>query len=721
MLILAHQSTNRCVYLPLLVVCVLFCSCSRKDNGPILADNEAENKQPEPKSNDGYPYENRFEFGVFPQDLDWVNTDGRVRMEDLRGKYVIVDFWTSCCLNCFHVLAELDKVKDKYPGEVVVVGIHAGKFTNEKDSQNVLEAIERYGISHPVANDADHRYAKKMAIIFWPTVFIVTPDGQLVMIVRNEITSERMSEIIDQGIGYFREKGQIDKTPLHLKVAKATDAKTPLRFPGEVLADEDTNRLFIADSGHNRIIICTLSGELIDVVGCGKVGSNDGSYETATFHFPHGMALHENNLFVADSRNHLIRAINLQTRKVSTVAGTGNIADSNNPFPQQDGYKRWTGDPLKTDLKSPWSLLVHSKDLYIAMAGSHQIWHMPLDGSFIGPFAGNGREDVVDDVYLPSAPFELDAASFGQPMGITRSFQTMYVADAEGNSIRQVPLRMGGKVQTLLGTDHMPDGRLFNYGDVNGGYKIAKFQHPRDVEFFVDRIFVADTFNNKIKVITGGIDSLARENCKLEDFVGTGAAGNSDEPGAEMFNEPGGISATGSQLFVADTNNHSVRVIDIFNRKTSTLATPGLKPPVIELETRPDFADATQIVVEPIALGSKKRDLRFDVQLQLSEFIKLNELASNGCFIDFLDENKNVIERGDFKSVDAVSGQVTFDVNSIPDSTKFVRISMVYYFCLEGGEGICRIGSAVWNVPLVQADSQHPQTTEAIQLQHAVE
>ena len=699
-----------------LLCTLLVCSCSKQESGPILA--EKEEKKPVANSRFGpdYPYDQHFDFGTFPENLEWVNTDGPVRAEDLRGKFVLVDFWTSCCLNCFHVLAELEKVKEKYPNEVVVVGIHSGKFSNEKDSQNVLEAIEKYRINHPVANDFDHKYFQKMAAMFWPTVIVVTPDGQMVLIARNEIKAEYLVDKIEQGLDYYRKKDLIDDSPLHLKVARSSDAVTPLRFPGNVLADDQNDRLYIADSGHNRIVICTLDGKLLDVVGTGKVGRSDGGFENATFNYPQGMALRRNTLYVADSKNHCIRAIDLVDENVSTVAGVGEISEM--PFPKQDGFRKWSGDPLKTKLKSPWSLLVHSDWLYIGMAGSHQIWRMALDGSKIELFAGNGREDVVDGPYLPSEPYKIGSASFGQPMGITRSLETMYVADAEGNSIRQVPLIPNGTVTTLLGTDYLPQGRLFSYGDVNGPYKTAKFQHPMDVEFHIDRIFVADTYNNKIKSIQGSVDLIARDNAFLEDFIGTGQAGLSNDPNEVMFDEPGGLSASASKLYVADTNNHVVRVVGIYNKETSTIKIEGLEPPVSNRNTRPDLSWAHQIETKPVAV-TKDKQLSLDAELFIAEYLKLNDQAANGYYVDFLDTDKKPIEMNDFQPIDPTKSDFKINVDAIPGGTKYIRISMIYYYCTKGGEGICRLGGVAWTVPVISDDTQ--SGTDAIQLQHTVE
>ena len=202
--------------------------------------------------------------------------------------------------------------------------------------------------------------------------------------------------------------------PTIIGADKAAD--TPLRFPGKVLADEAGKRLFIADSNHNRIVVATLDGQVQHVIGSGEIGRADGAFEACSFDHPQGMALVGDVLYVADTENHLLRKVDLAARQVTTIAGTG---EKGGALFRRSGCGSSRRADAKTPLASPWALWVHGNDLYIAMAGPHQIWKMPLDESTIGRYAGNGREDIVDGPLLPSAPYELGFASFAQPSGLT--------------------------------------------------------------------------------------------------------------------------------------------------------------------------------------------------------------------------------------------------------------------------------------------------------------
>ncbi|MBN1911936.1 MAG: hypothetical protein JW818_19600, partial [Pirellulales bacterium] len=304
---------------------------------------------------------------------------------------------------------------------------------------------------------------------------------------------------------------------------------------------------------------------LIETIGAGTPGRTDGDFRTAQFDDPQGMALVGNTLFVADTENHLIRRVDLNAKRVTTVAGTG----------QQ--LRRMTstamrGSPLRTELASPWALWADEKGgwLYIAMAGTHQIWRMRLDGSQIGPYAGSGLEDIVDGQRLASRPFQRGYAAFAQPSGLASDGRWLYVADSEGSSIRAVPLDPKEPVRTVVGTSRFPDGtRLFTFGDVDGSGPQVRLQHALGVAWHDGRIYVADTYNNKIKVVdpvSGAVHTLA----------GTGQRGHTAQPAT--FDEPGGLSVAGDKLYVADTNNHLIRVIDLKQGdKVSTLVIPRLR------------------------------------------------------------------------------------------------------------------------------------------------
>ena len=480
--------------------------------------------------------------------VGWLNVPKPLSLKtDLKGKIVLLDFWTYGCINCMHILPDLRRLEEKYRDELVVVGIHSAKFTNERQSENIRRIIIRYGIEHPVANDADFKIWRAYGARAWPTLVLIDPAGYVVATASGEGKTSAFDEAIAAVLMVFDERGELNREPIPLALEGVNDPESELRFPGKIATHAASGRLFIADSNHNRIVIASATGEVLDVVGSGLPGTHDGTFGQARFYRPQGLALDEtaSTLFVADTENHLVRAVDLNAKAVSTVAGTG----------KQAAWAGAGGATASTSLNSPWDLLWFNRPagplLFVAMAGSHQIWLIDLQRKLAFPYAGSGREARVDG--------SAEESAFAQPSGLALAHDRLYVADAESNIIRSVTLPPANHVTTIAGGD------LFEFGDRDGRGDDARLQHPLGVAWLDGRIYVADTYNHKIKVLdpaTGTVATLA----------GNGESGHADGSlTSARFYEPGGICATAGRLFVADTNNHAIRVIDLNAGAVTTL------------------------------------------------------------------------------------------------------------------------------------------------------
>ncbi len=664
-----------------------------------------------------HPFSQRIAAPEFPKDMEWLNTSGPLRLGDLRGKFVLFDFWTYCCINCIHVLPELKKLEKAYPNELVVIGVHSAKFETEKEAKNIQEAILRYEIEHPVVNDHEHRIWNSYGVRSWPTVLMIDPEGQAVWGKSGEFKFEQVDAVLKHALPYYRQKGVLDPTPLRFDLLAYRQQPTPLRFPGKVLADEKSNRLFITDSNHNRIVIADLEGRLLDVVGSGASGANNGDYQQATFDHPQGVALHGDTLYVADTENHLLRKIDLQQKTVSTIAGTGEQSRSGwpglealGPFDQPP--ERWIGKPRETALSSPWALWVHKDDLYIAMAGPHQIWKMALNESEIGPYAGNGREDIVDGPLLPRIPYETGYASFAQPSGLASDGKWLYVADSEGSSIRAVPFDPAGNVKTVVGSAHLRHGRLFEFGDVDGKGKKVRLQHALGVVHHEGKLYLADTYNDKVKEL-----ELATQTVKTIAGGDSGPA----PPDQKPLDEPAGISYAAGKVYVADTNNHRICTIDLNNgNQMATLAIQGLAPPEpVETRQAPAFAGVERTAIPPKAVKPVEGKITLQVKLDLPSGWKLNALAPNGYRVDANQETGPVDRAALGKMTRLAEPTSTFAV-VLPvsgDGKDSLDVGVSFYYCQEGGEGLCKVGSAAWTVPVEIKPDGEPA---AIELTHKV-
>ncbi len=529
---------------------------------------------------EGPPFPVRLPAPEFPADATWANTSKPLQLKDLKGKFVLLDFWTYCCINCQHVLPTLHKLEKAYPNELVVIGVHSAKFDEEQEAENIEQAVLRHGIEHPVINDAGHGIWKSYGVRAWPTIVLIDPEGFVVAKAGGEFKFEAVDAALKAALPYYRKNRTLDTSPLEFDLLAGDREPTPLKFPGKVLADEAGGRLFIADSSHHRIVVTQFDGTLLEVIGSGREGLQNGDFATAEFNHLQGMALQDDTLYVADTENHCIRKVDLAARRVATAAGTGQQADNSWPgfnpaAPAAQLPRRFVGRPRVTSLASPWALLIHKTNLYIAMAGSHQIWRMTLNEREIGPYAGNGREDIVDGLLLPRKPYEAGFSSFAQPSGLTTDGETIYVADSEGSSIRGVPLNPTEQVATVVGTSGLPSARLFTFGDRDGSGREVLLQHPLGVVWHDGRVYIADTYNNKIKV-------LDPERRSVATIAGSGDAGSDDGVPGE-FDEPAGLTYAAGKLYVADTNNHRIRTVDLENgNRVATLEITGLQPPAAE-------------------------------------------------------------------------------------------------------------------------------------------
>jgi thiol-disulfide isomerase/thioredoxin len=583
-------SVTRAIRISLLMAIVTVAGCGKgvSNMSAVAADGVAAAKQnpgtdvkpapAAPADQLEHPFPQRAVAPGLDGGQEWLNTAAPVDFKDLRGKFVLLDFWTYCCINCMHVLPELKKLEQAYPNNIVVIGVHSGKFDTEHDSQSIRQAIMRYEIEHPVVNDADYKIWNRYNCRSWPSLRLIDPEGNLVAENSGEIDFATLDAFFKKVLPYYRQKGVLNEKPLHFDLERSKAIQTPLRYPGKILADEAGDRLFIADSNHNRIIVASLIGKLQAVIGNGAVGCADGNFATAQFNHPQGMALANETLYVADTENHLLRKIDLKKKQVTTIAGIGEQARIGWPgVDPERGIlpERFVGAPLKTALNSPWALSIQGSNLYIAMAGSQQIWKMPLDESEIGPYAGNGREDIVDGPLLPKQPYQAGFSSFAQPSGLSSDGTLLFVADSEGSSVRAVPLDATGNVRTVVGTAQLDDARLFTFGDADGLPGKSRLQHCLDVAYHDGAIYVADTYNHKIKAI----DLITRE-CKTVAGIGKPGRDDSASDKPVGFFEPTGLSFAAGKLYVADTNNHAIRIIDLANgNRVSTLTIAGLAPP----------------------------------------------------------------------------------------------------------------------------------------------
>jgi thiol-disulfide isomerase/thioredoxin len=610
----------------------------------------------------------------------WLNTDKPLTLAALKGKVVLLDFWTYGCINCIHIIPDLKRLEQKYASQLVVIGVHSAKFENEKDTENIRRIILRYEIEHPVYNDAEFKVWQSYGVRAWPTQVLIDPAGYVIGAVSGEGNYELIDQVIAKAVAEFRKRGELNEEPLKLVLERVKVGDLPLAFPGKVLAKDD--RLFIADSNHNRLVVTKLDGTLLETVGTGAAGAADGAFAKASFYRPQGMALDGDNLYVADTENHLLRRVDLKSKTVETVAGTG-----------QQSREYFREGPARTiALSSPWDLQLVDRQLYITMAGTHQIWKLDLDKQEVSTFAGSGREAREDGA--------LREAGFAQPSGITSDGKKLYIADSESNIIRSIDIARG-QVETIVGGD------LFDFGDVDGSGDDVRLQHPLGVVAFENKILIADTYNHKLKEL----DPKTRT---VKTFLGTGKPGQSDGD-VPSFYEPGGLTIANETLYIADTNNHAVRTVDLKTKKTSTLNIRGLQPPL--LSALPEAAateggpNAEEIKLASQTVRAEARGALI-VQVELPAGYHLNPAAPQRYRV-LVENGQRQIglesatelgaighDMGVSQSLKNLQLPLRIPLRSHEAGKAELRVQLTLFYCREDNTGTCRIKTLVWRVPV---------------------
>jgi hypothetical protein len=428
-----------------------------------------------------------------------------------------------------HLFPQLRMIEAKYQQQVVVVGVHSPKFPAERDTVNLREAVLRNRIEHHVVNDRDFQVWSLFGGRAWPTLVFVDPEGRIVGKHEGELPFEAFDRLVAEMLREFHARGILKPERAALALELAREPERLLKFPGKVLAAGDS--LYVSDNNHHRIVGAGLDGQIRGVIGAGEPGLNDGGPGVACFQQPQGLAISDATLFVADTENHAIRAIELRTWSVRTVAGTG---------AQGQGFGSGGSGP-STALSSPWDLALAGDRLFIAMAGLHQIWALELDSGWVAPFAGTGREGLKDGA--------LSEAWFAQSSGLALADQHLYVADSEVSAVRDIDLRRG-TVSTPVGQG------LFVFGDTDGVGDEVRLQHPLGIAEHEGLLYLADSYNGKIKRLDPGTRRVTTW------VVGDGSPGPADAGGGARLREPGGVSAGPDGLYVADTNNHRVVLVE---------------------------------------------------------------------------------------------------------------------------------------------------------------
>lgn len=582
----------------------------------------------------------------------WLNTgDKQLSLAELRGRFVLLDFWTFCCINCLHVVDELRPLEEQYGDVLTIIGVHSPKFEHEAEHAAVTAAVERYGVHHPVIDDPDLTTWQNYAVRAWPTLSLVDPEGYVVAQFSGEGHAHALAAILDELIPAHEAKGTLRRGDS--PYVPPEPEPTTLRFPGKVIALPGGTFL-VSDSGNHSLV--ELADDLETVVrriGTGERGRVDGGPDEARFSEPQGLALVPPELrirtgydvLVTDTVNHVLRGVRLADGQVTTVAGSGKQWMQGDA----DGSRVIAG--LRSiSLSSPWDVVWSPADMtfVIAMAGIHQLWEFdPLEEK-IEPFAGTTNEGLVDGT--------LREAWFAQSSGLTvTADRTVWVADSETSSLRSI---RDGVVETAIGAG------LFDFGFRDGPAGQAMLQHPLGVTALPDgSVAVSDTYNNAVR----RYDPATGE-------VGTLATG---------LREPSGAVVDGEYLVVVESAAHRLTRIPLGSAATASGSAHRTQRPV--LDVAPGEVELVVVFDPP---PGQKLDERYGPATRLTVSSTPAPLLTGG-------EGRDT----------ALTRRLTLVADGGGDGDGVLHVAAMAASCDEGGENpACHVHQQDWGIPVRVVD-----------------
>ncbi|MGW4521161.1 NHL domain-containing thioredoxin family protein [Amycolatopsis sp. NPDC004378] len=582
----------------------------------------------------------------------WLNTGGRpLTLAELRGRIVLLDFWTSGCINCLHVLDELRPLEAEFADVLVTIGVHSPKFLHEGERASIEAAVRRYEVHHPVVNDPKMDLWSQYAVRAWPTLVVVDPEGYVVHVAAGEGHEEALRRVIADLVTKHEAKGTLRRGGSPYVAVE--EQVSELRFPSKAVATAE-GRVLVADTGHHSVVEFASDGEtVIRRFGSGERGGQDGPFDVATFAEPSGIALLPYDVaeragyhaVVADTAGHRLRGLDLITGEVKTVAGRG---------------AQWrtgpdSGKGPDVDLSSPWDVAWWGPagGVVVAMAGNHTLSVFdPVSGT-IRRFAGTTVEGLKDG--------DVAEAFFAQTSGLAADGDKLWLADAETSALRWIePDGESFTVHTAIGVD------LFSFGHTDGPADQALLQHPLGLAVLPgDKIAIADTYNGAVR----SFDVFTR-------VVTTIATG---------LSEPQGLLLHDGELLVVESAGNRIAPLDSSSEPTvvSGDAHAVRRPPTVLAPGEIDFS------VVFTAPPGEKLDDRFGPSTRLEISASPPSLLAGG---------------------DGTGTDLTRKIQLAPGVTEGVlQVVAQAASCDDGGDHpACRITRQDWGVPVrLAADGAH--------------
>ncbi|WP_312913300.1 hypothetical protein [Stenotrophomonas sp.] len=460
-----------------------------------------------------------------PKSGIWLNA-APATLQELRGRPVVLAFVNGASVWSMQRVAEVARWQARNPGRLQLLVVQVPRFEFEREPQQSLKLLRRHGVSAPIVLDAHWDTWRQFEVQSWPTLVLLDAYGQ-----------ER-ERLVGAGAELDRAlSGLCEGVPRPLEDDDAreinAEPRLPLLFPAGLVATAE--RLYVADTGHHRILECNHAGRILRQFGLGSADLINGGLGEAAFNRPQGLALVRDVLYVADTGNHALRRINLTSGQVDTLCGNGRVGAPSAGVLAQ---------PWDSALNHPVGVAVADNQIYVAMAGDNHIWSYDLGAKELRWRAGAGPVEVRDG--------SGHLAAFAQPCSVVAVQHTLYVADALGSAIRSVQLR-NDLVQTLVGQGP------WESGNVDGPRLRARLQYPQALAMGPDSplLWIADAGNGSLRTLRLGGGDLSTVNLP------------------RRLHGPAALAVAAGAIWIAEADAHAVLRFDPLSGELSEVPIDG--------------------------------------------------------------------------------------------------------------------------------------------------
>ncbi len=612
------------------------------------------------------------------KDAYWFNTSRSVNKEDLKGKLVLLDFWSYSCVYCIQSLPQIRELQDDLGSKITVIGVHSARFEGEKNRTAIKKAILKYNIDFPVIDDSNLKIWKKFNLKYWPTYILINPYGNIIEKFSTKKDLKKLTKAVKKAAKKY--KYEINRDPLPTLPEKYNTIGNVLSFPTDLKStknfsfrSKEVPAIFIANSSKNKIYVTSLSGDILFKIGSGVDGFEDGGFASSSFSRPRGLLYKSGKLYVADTGNNALRVIDFKKKEVATLIGSGELGGI-----IKYGKKIDADD---FDLSSPNALefFPDSNHIVIANSGANQILSYDIKKHLIKVVAGDGSLGDKDG--------KLSTNSLAQTADLAVYNKKLYFVDSKSSSLRV--LDKSGNVQTLIGQG------LSKFGNKTGSKDEALMQNPSGLEVDDTGVYIVDSFNNSIK-------KYNFSSKKLSNYFGSGKIGEvlGDSKESE-FDEPKKITSVLNRFYISDTNNN--RIVSISRSKPKSEVFNVMPPQKLPREGFLEYLPNLE-VIKTIKV---KSNTELKLKITLEKGWKINKKGPS--FINLLelvdDDQANLVTSFDWNSVKAKK----MKISRLESGEEYILQGTIY-FCEDKEKALCYIKSYEQKIE-PDSDSENKEIT----------